>query len=120
MNIFIIICITILILAMVGAIGMNAKQIESIEEHTHALNSVVMLQNKQIDIVNDAQKSNANEIDQICNHLLEIAKDIKRLDEEIETVKRDEKEIRSYYVNFREPNTAGVPWSSEVKCSDDE
>ena len=31
MNIFIIVCITILILAMVGAIGMNAKQIESIE-----------------------------------------------------------------------------------------
>ena len=54
------------------------------------------------------------QIDDIIIKLQEITADIHRLD-------HDEKEIRSYYVNFREPkfDNAGVEWSEEYVTHDD-
>lgn len=56
-----------------------------------------------------------NEIDQIINRLNQITEDIARID-------HDQTEIRKYYINFRTPvhPNGGVPWSNEIKCTDDE
>ena len=61
----------------------------------------------------DIAKAN-KQIDDIIIKLQEITADIHRLD-------HDEKEIRSYYVNFREPrfDNAGVEWSEEYVTHDD-
>lgn len=66
--------------------------------------------------------SNAErQIKEIFEQLDKITKDIARLDGEVGIIKHDEKEIRSYYVNFREPkhSNSGVEWASEVRCADD-
>lgn len=53
------------------------------------------------------------QITEITARLEEITKDIARLDGEIAQVARDEKEIRSYYVNFREPIVKDAPYHPE-------
>ena len=56
-----------------------------------------------------------SEIDQIINRLNEITADIARID-------NDEKELRRYYVNFREPvhGNGGVDWAPEFPTQEDE
>lgn len=46
------------------------------------------------------------QITAIITSLENITKDIARLDAEVTRVAKDEKEIRSYYINFREPVVA--------------
>lgn len=80
--------------------------------------------NGNFDSVANAIKQQRSDIDGITDRLEEIAKDIGRLDGEIAEVKRDEREIRSYYVNFREPKAlpvydTGVPWAKEFPCNDE-
>jgi biopolymer transport protein ExbB/TolQ len=56
-----------------------------------------------------------DQIEEIISRLEKITEDIARID-------RDEKEIRSYYVNYREPvpvSTGGVAWANEFVCGDD-
>ena len=61
------------------------------------------------------------QIDDIIIKLQEITADIHRLDGNITDVAKSEHEIRSYYVNFREPrfDNAGVEWSEEYVTNDD-
>lgn len=61
------------------------------------------------------------QIDDIIIKLQEITADIHRLDGNITDVAKSEHEIRSYYVNFREPrfDNAGVEWSEEYVTHDD-
>ena len=51
-----------------------------------------------------------------------IADRLDTLETLLDKVAEDEKEIRSYYVNFREPKeeNSGVTWSSYYKCNDDQ
>lgn len=63
-------------------------------------------------------------IEDIISQLEAITADIKRLDEEVTKVKKDELEIRKYYINFATPTAlpvykAGVPWAKNFKCVDD-
>ena len=62
------------------------------------------------------------QIEDIIAMLQEITVDIHRLDGNIADVAKSEHEIRSYYVNFREPkfDNAGVEWSEEYVTHDDE
>lgn len=55
-----------------------------------------------------------SEIDQIIKRLNEITEDIARID-------NDEKELRRYYVNFREPvqGNGGVDWAEKIRSSED-
>ena len=54
------------------------------------------------------------QINEITAKLEKITADIRRID-------HDEKEIRRYYFNFREPmkNNGGVQWSDTVKVTED-
>lgn len=46
------------------------------------------------------------QIQEILDRLNKVTDDIARLDAEVDRISKDEKEIRSYYVNFREPVVA--------------
>ena len=54
-----------------------------------------------------------SEIDQIINRLNEITADIARID-------KDEKEIRSYYINFRTPTHPNGGYTGGFVCKDDQ
>lgn len=61
------------------------------------------------------RRSNTNDqIEEIISRLEKITEDIARID-------HDEKEIRSYYVNYREPavSTGGVAWANEFVCGEE-
>ena len=51
------------------------------------------------------------QIDAIVDRLEDIAEDIRRID-------ADEKEIRRYYCNFREPAAGGVGWAKDYPAED--
>ena len=51
------------------------------------------------------------QIDAIVDRLEGIAEDIRRID-------ADEKEIRRYYCNFREPAAGGVDWAKDYPAED--
>ena len=53
---------------------------------------------------NDMQED--PQIQEILDRLNKVTQDIARLDAEVDRISKDEKEIRSYYVNFREPVVA--------------
>ena len=58
----------------------------------------------------------------IIKRLEDIVKDINELDKEVEQIKHDEKDLRTYYVNYREPVTSdhGVEWASEYRTGGDD
>lgn len=61
------------------------------------------------------RRSNADDqIEEIISRLEKITEDIARID-------RDEKDLRSYYVNYREPavSTGGVAWANEFVCGEE-
>ena len=65
-----------------------------------------------------------NRIEDIISQLEAITADIKRLDGEVVKVAKAEREIRSYYCNFRTPTAlpvyeAGVPWAKDFKVGED-
>lgn len=53
---------------------------------------------------NDMQED--PQIQEILDRLNKVTDDIARIDAEVDRIAKDEKEIRSYYVNFREPVVA--------------
>ena len=81
--------------------------------------------NKRLDdtikIANNNDAALANKIAEADRQIEEIISRMDYLAKTIEKVDADEKEIRSYYVNFREPrfDNAGVEWSEEYVTHDD-
>ena len=80
---------------------------------------------KRIESVLDSQVAitahEDEEIQNIIKRLEDIVKDINELDKEVEQIKHDEKDLRTYYVNYREPVTSdhGVEWASEYRTGED-
>lgn len=80
---------------------------------------------KRIESVLDSQVAitahGDEEIQNIIKRLEDIVKDINELDKEVEQIKHDEKDLRTYYVNYREPVTSdhGVEWASEYRTGED-
>ena len=92
-----------------------------LEDTTARLNDTINMANQNDIRLNNMATRNkldiarANkQIDDIIIKLQEITADIHRLD-------HDEKEIRSYYCNYREPrfDNAGVEWAEEYVTHDD-
>lgn len=105
--------------------NVNVQNIMShIQANTNrALNNADMIEKNAeaiLVISNDFQDHN-NDINMICAKLESIVQDIHRLDEDISKVSADEKEIRSYYVNYRDPQVpnGGVPWAKDMKVGED-
>lgn len=64
--------------------------------------------------LDNTRRSNADDqIEEIISRLEKITEDIARID-------RDEKDLRSYYVNYREPAVStGVAWANEFVCGEE-
>lgn len=80
---------------------------------------------KRIESVLDSQVAitahEDEEIQNIIKRLEDIVKDINELDKEVEQIKHDEKDLRTYYVNYRDPVVSdhGVEWASEYRTGED-
>lgn len=99
----------------------TAIQVKNLDVYTK--NSVGVA-NVNFDSVANAIKQQRTDIDSIISQLETITTDIGRLDGEVAQVKKDEREIRAYYVNFRQPKAlpvynTGVEWAKDQKCFDD-
>lgn len=111
----------------------TAIQVKNLDVYTK--NSVGVA-NVNFDSVASAIKQQRADIDSITDRLEEIAKDIGRLDSEQAIDRRNLNDIRRRYVLYKPKdisdedfknrvnavltNGAGVSWSKEVRCKDDE
>lgn len=96
-------------------------QVKNLDAYTK---KSVGVANGNFDSVASAIKQQREDVDGIIGQLETIAADIARLDGEVAQVKKDEKEIRSYYINYRTPAaipiySAGVPWAADFKCGEE-
>jgi len=91
---------------------LNDETIEIIDKRiTNAherIDNIITIHNANVDHYD-------NEIDQIITRIDQITADIARID-------NDEKELRRYYVNFREPvqSNGGVDWAPEFPSQEEE
>lgn len=83
---------------------------------------------KSVNIVGGQADSGSEDIDEIISRLNDIVKDIHQLDERCNRLNerseqdhRDLVDIRSRYVNFRDPvvKNGGVSWAGEIKTDED-
>lgn len=131
--IFIAALVALIVAGISGAIMSRvAKQINEIESDTDTLTTKVRSAmdaiNENAAIVNKNQQALVQTDELLCKryqqHEDEIRAIGKRMDDIVESIRRidaDEKEIRSYYVNFRDPvPAAGVKWSHQYRCNDDD
>lgn len=96
------------------------SQIESSQAKAIAL-SVDRRLDDTIKVANSNDTTLANKLAKADQQINEIIAKMEYLAKTIEKVDADEKEIRSYYINYRDPvkpNT-GVPWAESVKTSDE-
>lgn len=126
---------TVVAIALMGLISARLTSIEKHEIQNAGIASAYNALKKFTDECNKTANGNFtaiaerfdkenDRIEDIISQLEAITADIKRLDEEVTKVKKDELEIRKYYINFATPTAlpvyeAGVPWAKDFKCVDD-
>lgn len=103
MELIIIVLLAVVTIVMAVSISVNSKHIEALSYQNQAVAGGQKLLAQEIEITKDAEKSNSKDIDNIIDTLQGIADDIRRLDEQVTRVANDEKDLRKYYVNYREP-----------------
>lgn len=131
------IALVIAILVMAGCIATLTFKIIKVEQKAEStmaetkatavsekLNSTIATYNQNFSVANERMNKADEEIETIIKRMEGVAVRIGKLENDMTVVKRDEKEIRRYYVNYRTPDalpkySAGVPWASEFKCVDD-
>ena len=104
--------------AMVYSQGNTVRRIEEtqlrqIGADTTAQKMIDQRINNIITVHNSSIEHYDSEIDHIINRLNEITADIARID-------KDEKEIRSYYINFRTPTHPNGGYTGGFVCKDDQ
>lgn len=77
--------------------------------------------NTKYDYIEKLDESIDSDLDSAEMQINEITAKLEKITADIRRIDHDEKEIRRYYFNFREPmkNNGGVPWAKEIKCGDD-
>lgn len=83
------------------------------KKFTNTFNRLAQIEENQS--LEKTRRFNADDqIEEIISRLEKITEDIARID-------RDEKDLRSYYVNYREPavSTGGVAWANEFVCGEE-
>jgi peptidoglycan hydrolase CwlO-like protein len=122
MTIVLSIAVVIVALSMVGVISTNSKHIETLSNSILAVEQKIDYPKKEIEIIRNQSNSNGYEIDELISKMEKIVNDIHRLEEKIDADHRDLVDIRTRYINYREPimPNSGVPWASRQKCKEDE
>ena len=61
------------------------------------------------------------QIEDIITRLQQITEQIHRLDYDVAQVAHDERDLKRYYINYRQPvnDGAGVLWAEDFRCDDD-
>ena len=116
-----------------AAIDVLKERVKEVIKVSNANAEVTVEKMKRIESVLDSQVAitahEDEEIQNIIKRLEEIVKDINKLDKdinkldkEVEQIKHDEKDLRTYYVNYREPVVSdhGVEWASEYRTGVDD
>ena len=116
-----------------AAIDVLKERVKEVIKVSNANAEVTVEKMKRIESVLDSQVAitahEDEEIQNIIKRLEEIVKDINKLDKdinkldkEVEQIKHDEKDLRTYYVNYREPVVSdhGVEWASEYRTGEDD
>lgn len=132
MTYIIVAAVAVIAVFLASATISHGSDIDSLKER---VNEVIKVSNantqvtgeklKRIESVLDSQVAitahEDEEIQNIIKRLEEIVKDINELDKEVEQIKHDEKDLRTYYVNYREPVVSdhGVEWASEYRTGED-
>lgn len=115
------IAMVIIALTMVIIIRTNAKHIEMLTMEIQAVDEKVNYPEVEIGIISENEKKNSDEIELIIARLDQIVADIAELNKENISDHRDLVDIRTRYINYREPITpnGGVQWADEHKCEED-
>ena len=124
------------IVAVIAICAFMVGVVKLLDNFDHKLSTFIEAHNGNVEIINKKfintsnrlatveaiqktdkiRRSNADDqIEEIISRLEKITEDIARID-------KAEKEIRSYYVNFREPvpvSTGGVAWANEFVCGEE-
>lgn len=101
--------------------NLNEEKATAVSER---LSNTVTTYNNNFKQTFDRLSEQDKEIAEIIGKLENIAVSIGRLENDVTVVKRDEKEIRRYYMNFRDPQAlpvygAGVPWAKDYPCGEE-
>lgn len=132
MTYIIVAAVAVIAVFLASATISHGSDIDSLKER---VNEVIKVSNantqvtgeklKRIESILDSQVAitahEDEEIQNIIKRLEDIVKDINELDKEVEQIKHDEKDLRTYYVNYREPVVSdhGVEWASEYRTGED-
>ena len=92
--------------------NLEIEELKTKYDHIEKMDEAI---DNDLDLAEMRITSNEDSIKEIISALEKITADIRRID-------HDEKEIRRYYFNFREPmkNNGGVPWAKDIKCKEEE
>lgn len=115
------IAMVIIALTMVIIIRTNAKHIEMLTMEIQAVDEKVNYPEVEIGIISESEKKNSDEIELIIARLDQIVADIAELNKENISDHRDLVDIRTRYINYRQPinPNSGVQWADEYKSEED-
>lgn len=122
MTIAIMILGAIILLGIAFGIAENARNIEHLEyiqaKQIESLSLTKAEMNTRLD--NYITTHNAT-VEHYDKEIDDIIKKMEHITEEIARIDHDERDLRSYYVNYRTPEVpnGGVPWAKDIKCKDD-
>lgn len=94
----VLLAVTMLIEGAALAIMANRKAVSGIEEANDRMDEIIKVSNKNSVYIKERLSDSDRQIEEIIAKMNHIVDDIQRLD-------HDEKEIRKYYLNYRDPVT---------------
>ena len=91
------------------------------EQNHRAIVQIVSTSNQNTKTFESRFAQRDRDIDAILDNLQSIAEDIRRLDNDVAQVAHDERDLKRYYINYRQPvlDNAGCDWAEDYKCDDD-
>jgi hypothetical protein len=124
------------ILAVIAICAFMVGVVRLLEDFDHKLSTFIETHNGNVQTINNKFANTFNRLAQIeenqslektrrfnaDDQIEEIISRLEKITEDIARIDRDEKEIRSYYVNYREPvpvSTGGVAWANEFVCGEE-
>lgn len=94
--------------------------VEAHNGNVNTINKKFATINNRLATVDAIQESNRIRRSNADDQIQEIISRLEKITEDIARIDRDEKDLRSYYVNYREPAAStGVAWANEFVCGDD-
>ena len=93
---------------------------ESDQNH-RAIVQIVSTSNQNTKTFESRFAQRDRDIEDIITRLKEVTESIHRLDYDVAQVAHDERDVKRYYINYRQPvnDGAGVLWAEDYKCDDD-